>query len=349
MLRPLRDRHPSGRLRCVVPRGAVSGQPCGWLCGRRRLRGSYLVGSIPCGVHHRRAVTGEDVTEHGTGNVGAMNVRRTTARGAGSPWPWSPTPQGRATRRSWRSGWSRSHRAGTRSACGGTLELPVHLCRSLLVPMAAVAGAVLGHNYSCWMAIIKRRFARTGKGLATGAGALLVYDWRYFVAVRGRRACCHRHHALHDGRSGRCRHPARDRTAARLARLAVRAAHGRSCYAAHHKRFVGHARRARSRSSTSTTAGSARLTRDASATQRGRTYCPALRACGQSCELVHARWRRSGTHPRRYRTRCSRPDEPGPRCPRDRAAARGTRRRRCRRRCTDPNRQPAPHGVILST
>ena len=51
------------------------------------------------------------------------------------------------------------------------------------VPMAAVAGCVLGHNYSCWMALIKRRFSRTGKGLATGAGALLAYDWRYFVAV----------------------------------------------------------------------------------------------------------------------------------------------------------------------
>ena len=44
-------------------------------------------------------------------------------------------------------------------------------------------GRVFGHNYSCWMALIKRHFTRTGKGLATGAGALLAYDWRYFVAV----------------------------------------------------------------------------------------------------------------------------------------------------------------------
>jgi glycerol-3-phosphate acyltransferase PlsY len=51
------------------------------------------------------------------------------------------------------------------------------------VPMAAVAGAVLGHNYSIWMALIERGFHRTGKGLATGAGALVAYDWRYFVAV----------------------------------------------------------------------------------------------------------------------------------------------------------------------
>jgi len=42
---------------------------------------------------------------------------------------------------------------------------------------------VLGHNYSAWMALLKRRFHRTGKGLATGGGALLAYDWRYFVAV----------------------------------------------------------------------------------------------------------------------------------------------------------------------
>jgi len=49
--------------------------------------------------------------------------------------------------------------------------------------MAAVAGAVLGHNYSVWMALVKRHFGRTGKGLATGGGALLAYDWRYFVAA----------------------------------------------------------------------------------------------------------------------------------------------------------------------
>jgi glycerol-3-phosphate acyltransferase PlsY len=52
-----------------------------------------------------------------------------------------------------------------------------------LFPPLAVAGAVLGHNYSAWLAIRAKRFTRTGKGLATGAGALLAYDWRYFVAV----------------------------------------------------------------------------------------------------------------------------------------------------------------------
>jgi glycerol-3-phosphate acyltransferase PlsY len=47
--------------------------------------------------------------------------------------------------------------------------------------MAAVLGVVVGHNYSVWVALIERRFAASGKGLATGAGALLAYDWRYCV------------------------------------------------------------------------------------------------------------------------------------------------------------------------
>jgi glycerol-3-phosphate acyltransferase PlsY len=50
-------------------------------------------------------------------------------------------------------------------------------------PPLAVAGAVFGHNYSVWLARRSGRFSRTGKGLATGAGALLAYDWRYFLAV----------------------------------------------------------------------------------------------------------------------------------------------------------------------
>jgi glycerol-3-phosphate acyltransferase PlsY len=51
------------------------------------------------------------------------------------------------------------------------------------VPMAAVVGSVLGHNYSIWMAVVEKRFERTGKGLATGAGALLAYDWRCLIVV----------------------------------------------------------------------------------------------------------------------------------------------------------------------
>ena len=80
--------------------------------------------------------------------------------------------------------------------------VPVHESRSCFVQFV-VAGVVLGHNYSFWMALITRRFTRTGKGLATGAGALLAYDWRYFVAVVVVGLARHRDHAVHDGRSGR--------------------------------------------------------------------------------------------------------------------------------------------------
>jgi glycerol-3-phosphate acyltransferase PlsY len=144
---------------------------------------AYLIGSIPFAYIIVRAVTGEDITQHGTGNVGAMNVRRATGS-----WAWFVV-------------------AMVADALKGFV--PVIVVKTLgftsfafaLVPtgeiwasgdelrwyamaaMAAITGAVLGHNYSVWMALIKRGFHRTGKGLATGGGALLAYDWRYFVAV----------------------------------------------------------------------------------------------------------------------------------------------------------------------
>jgi len=149
----------------------------------------YLVGSIPFAYIIVRMVAAEDITAHGTGNVGSMNVRRTTGS-----WVWFavavlgdgfkgliPTFVAKAVL----AGATPLLVFGTRpwgvtlaSATSGWWPQPASW-----VPMAAVAGCVLGHNYSCWMAVIKRRFARTGKGLATGAGALLAYDWRYFVAV----------------------------------------------------------------------------------------------------------------------------------------------------------------------
>jgi glycerol-3-phosphate acyltransferase PlsY len=139
---------------------------------------SYLAASIPCAYLIVRAVTGEDITTHGTGNVGAMNVRRTTGS-----WGWfviamvadvlkGVVPVGIAK-------W----------LAGGVLAVPVGVGMAggdgswAFIPMAAVAGTVLGHNYSAVMALIKKRLHRSGKGLATGAGALLAYDVRYFVAV----------------------------------------------------------------------------------------------------------------------------------------------------------------------
>ena len=65
----------------------------------------------------------------------------------------------------------------------GLGALAVVIMPFIMLIVYVVLGAVLGHNYSVWMALIHRRFGRTGKGLATGAGVLLAYDWRYFLAV----------------------------------------------------------------------------------------------------------------------------------------------------------------------
>lgn len=150
---------------------------------------SYLIGSIPVAYIIVKAVTGEDVTQHGTGNVGSMNVRRTTGS-----WAWfAVAVLGDALKGFIPTLAAKFYVVGGAGNLSAALR-PWGVTLSMVsttwwtnplfyLPMAAVAGCVLGHNYSCWMALIKRRFTRTGKGLATGAGALLAYDWRYFVAV----------------------------------------------------------------------------------------------------------------------------------------------------------------------
>lgn len=157
----------------------TEGSPLGtavWVIGTFLL--AYLVGSIPSAYLIVRAVNGEDITTHGTGNVGAMNVRRTTGS-----WGWfvvamlADILKGLAPV------------VAAKWLAGSALLVPVGVTMAeqtgswVLLPMAAVAGAVLGHNYSAFMALIKQQFRRSGKGLATGAGALLAYDVRYFAAV----------------------------------------------------------------------------------------------------------------------------------------------------------------------
>ncbi len=130
---------------------------------------SYLVGSLPFAYTIVRAVTGEDITTHGSGNIGAMNVRRTTGS-----WAWFVV----AMVADILKGFVPVLVAGTTARALGADESLAASAQQI-----ALAGAVLGHNYSVWMAIKKHTFARTGKGLATGGGALLAYDWRYAIAV----------------------------------------------------------------------------------------------------------------------------------------------------------------------
>lgn len=156
---------------------------------------AYLIGSIPFAYLIVRRVTGTDISDHGSGNVGAMNVRRSTGS-----WSWftvamvSDALKGfvpvvfakfavlvlAPSRSSFFGPWSTQFDVIT--ADFASLQAPIPLL-AFLIPMLAVASSVLGHNYSFWMAVMRRRFARTGKGLATGGGALLAYDWRYFAAA----------------------------------------------------------------------------------------------------------------------------------------------------------------------
>ena len=142
------------------------------------LLAGYLVGSIPCAYIIVRLVTGEDITAHGTGNVGSMNVRRTTGS-----WGWFGVAMAADMLKGFAPVAVIKVLGGLSIAVPFGATLTGGLTFATLTVPAMVLGAVLGHNYSVWMALIEKRFVRTGKGLATGAGALLAYDWRYFVAV----------------------------------------------------------------------------------------------------------------------------------------------------------------------
>lgn len=157
---------------------------------------AYLIGSIPSAYLIVRGVTGEDIAAHGTGNVGAMNVKRTTGS-----WGWFavamvadaakgllPTLAAKLAVSSTTLDWAAAFRPWS-----DTLR-PIFISNTptladwrglllLAIPMLAVFGSVLGHNYSLWLAFKNRRLSRTGKGLATGGGALLAYDWRYLAVA----------------------------------------------------------------------------------------------------------------------------------------------------------------------
>ncbi len=138
----------------------------------------YLIGSVPFAYVIVRLVTGEDITVHGTGNVGSMNVRRATGS-----WGWFAVAMAADMLKGFVPVAAVKLLEGLSIPVPFAVTLTGGLTLAALAVPAMVLGTVLGHNYSVWMALIEKRFLRTGKGLATGAGALLAYDWRYFLAV----------------------------------------------------------------------------------------------------------------------------------------------------------------------
>lgn len=138
----------------------------------------YLIGAIPFAYLVVKAVTGQDITAHGSGNVGSMNVRRTTGS-----WGWFIVTMLADGFKGLLPVAAAKLLAGLPALVPYGVTLSTAHSTLLLAVPAMLLGVVLGHNYSIWMALIQHRFFRTGKGLATGAGALLAYDWRYFVVV----------------------------------------------------------------------------------------------------------------------------------------------------------------------
>jgi glycerol-3-phosphate acyltransferase PlsY len=216
-----------------------------WLLLVAVTAGAYLVGSIPMAWLIVRAVTGEDITTHGSGNVGAMNVKRTTGS-----WGWFTLAMVADAAKGFAPALAAKWLVlGSAGAAALLRPWPDTLATvsslwwrnpMLWLPMAAVAGAVLDHNYSFWLALRYRCFHRTGKGLATGGGALIAYAWPYFVVTV----------AVGVGTIALTRYLMAGQVAASLAlpayALATRQADwpfavaiGLVVYAAHHKRFVG--------------------------------------------------------------------------------------------------------------
>ena len=111
--------------------------------------GGYLLGSIPFGVILTRAMTGQDVRQIGSGNIGATNVLRTGRKDLA---------------------------VATLLLDAGKGAAALLVARFLfpdLPAIAAIAGgaAFLGHLFPVWLGF------KGGKGVATFFGLLLAAAW----------------------------------------------------------------------------------------------------------------------------------------------------------------------------
>lgn len=124
---------------------------------------SYLFGSIPFSFLIAKVASGKDLTKVGTGNIGAMNVRRATGS-----WAWFIVAM---------------------ILDGLKGFFPVILSRYLsfsygidpvLLKGLALNFAVIGHNFS-FLAYRLTGKITSGRGLATGGGGLLAYNPLYLL------------------------------------------------------------------------------------------------------------------------------------------------------------------------
>lgn len=114
---------------------------------------AYLLGSIPTGYLVGKA-KGVDIRTVGSKNMGATNVFRTLGKGPGIFVLFVDGLKGWVAVRVL-AFWFTDHLLPPDSL-GGTREI---------LSIVAGVGAVLGHNYTCWLSF------KGGKGIATTAGA----------------------------------------------------------------------------------------------------------------------------------------------------------------------------------
>src|SRR5579863_3304896 len=116
----------------------------------------YLLGSIPFGLILTRLAGTEDLRSIGSGNIGATNVLRTGRKGLAAATLLLDALKGAAA---------------VLIVAYGAPGFP---------PLAAAAGAFLGHVFPGWLKF------RGGKGVATFLGCLLALDWQaglVFIAL----------------------------------------------------------------------------------------------------------------------------------------------------------------------
>jgi glycerol-3-phosphate acyltransferase PlsY len=118
---------------------------------------AYLLGSVPTGYLVGRA-KGIDIRRVGSGNIGATNAFRILGKPAGTFVLLADALKGALA----------------------VLLLPRWFGGTPAVPLEIVAalGAVLGHNFTCWL-----RF-KGGKGIATSAGVLAaLVPWGFLITL----------------------------------------------------------------------------------------------------------------------------------------------------------------------
>ena len=109
---------------------------------------AYLAGSLPTGFLVARAMR-VDITQVGSGNIGATNVFRVLGKGPGALVLIVDLLKGALA-----------------VLVAPMLAAAMTPTDSLVLPALAALGAVLGHNYTCWLGF------KGGKGVATSAGAM---------------------------------------------------------------------------------------------------------------------------------------------------------------------------------